>query len=156
MGTKPESPGLIDVLNALHEKGLTNPQIFGILADPSGKYIVSEEQLTPFAQYMNANERVQGMQEATKEAIDENVNTRADQWSLHGTLNGQPMNGEQILYVKDSEGRILMVGSGDVAFDSATGKAKEDVGDMLVCLDTNTRETVWVKAMKYLLLAIKV
>lgn len=146
MGTKPESPGLIDVLNALHEKGLTNPQIFSILADPSGKYIVSEEQLTPFAQYMNANERVQGMQEATKETIDENVNTRADQWSLHGTLNGQPMNGEQILYVKDSEGRILMVGSGDVAFDSDTGKAKEDVGDMLVCLDTNTRETVWVKA----------
>ena len=146
MGTKQESPGLIDVLNALHEKGLTNPQIFGILADPSGKYIVSEEQLTPFAQYMHANERVQGMQEATKEAIDENVNTRADQWSFHGAMNGNEMNGEQVLYVKDSEGRTLMVGSGEVAFDSTTGKAKEDVGDMLVCLDTNTREAVWVKA----------
>lgn len=146
MGVKPKTDGLVDVLNALQEKGLTNPQIYGMLADPSGKYIVSEEQLTPFAQYMHANERVQGMQEATKEAIDENVNTRADQWSFHGTMNGNEMNGEQVLYVKDSEGRTLIVGSGEVAFDSTTGKAKEDVGDMLVCLDANTRETVWLKA----------
>lgn len=146
MGAKPKTDGLVDVLNALQERGLTNPQIYGILADPSGKYIVSEEQLTPFAQYMHANEMIQGMQESTKEAIDENVNTRADQWSLHGTMNGNEMNGEQVLYVKDSEGRILMVGSGEVAFDPTNGRAKEDVGDMLVCLDTNTRETVWVKA----------
>lgn len=146
MGAKPKTNGLVDVLNALQERGLTNPQIYGILADPSGKYIVREEQLTPFAQYMHANEMIQGMQESTKEAIDENVNTRADQWSLHGTMNGNEMNGEQVLYVKDSEGRILMVGSGEVAFDPTNGRAKEDVGDMLVCLDTNTRETVWVKA----------
>lgn len=146
MGAKPKTDGLVDVLNALQEKGLTNPQIYGILADPSGKYIVGEEQLTPFAQYMHANERVQGMQEATKEAIDENVNTRADQWSFHGTMNGNEMNGEQVLYVKDSEGRTLIVGSGEVAFDPTSGRAKEDVGDMLVCLDANTRETVWLKA----------
>lgn len=146
MGAKPKTDGLVDVLNSLHGKGLTNPQIYGILADPSGKYIVSEEQLTPFAQYMHANEMIQGMQEATKEAIDENVNTRADQWSLHGTMNGNKMNGEQVLYVKDNEGRTLIVGSGEVAFDPTSGRAKEGVGDMLVCLDTNTRETVWIKA----------
>lgn len=146
MGAKPKADGLVDVLNALHGKGLTNPQIYGILADPSGKYIVSEEQLTPFAQYMHANEMIQGMQEATKEAIDENVNTRADQWSLHGSMNGNEMNGEQVLYVKDNEGRTLIVGSGEVAFDPTSGRAKEGVGDMLVCLDTNTREAVWIKA----------
>lgn len=146
MGAKPKTDGLVDVLNALHGKGLTNPQIYGILADPSGKYIVSEEQLTPFAQYMHANEMIQGMQEATKEAIDENVNTRADQWSLHGSMNGNEMNGEQVLYVKDNEGRTLIVGSGEVAFDPTSGRAKEGVGDMLVCLDTNTREAVWIKA----------
>ena len=146
MGAKPKTDGLVDVLNALQEKGLTNPQIYGILADPSGKYIVSEEQLTPFAQYMHANERIQGMQEATKEAIDENVNTRADQWSLHGSMNGNEMNGEQVLYVKDNEGRTLIVGSGEVAFDPTSGRAKEGVGDMLVCLDTNTREVVWIKS----------
>lgn len=146
MGAKPKTDGLVDVLNALQGKGLTNPQIYGILADPSGKYIVSEEQLTPFAQYMHANEMIQGMQEATKEAIDENVNTRADQWSLHGSINGNEMNGEQVLYVKDNEGRTLIVGSGEVAFDPTSGRAKEGVGDMLVCLDTNTREAVWIKA----------
>lgn len=146
MGAKPKTDGLVDVLNALQGKGLTNPQIYGILADSSGKYIVSEEQLTPFAQYMHANEMIQGMQEATKEAIDENVNTRADQWSLHGTMNGNKMDGEQVLYVKDNEGRTLIVGSGEVAFDPTSGRAKEGVGDMLVCLDTNTRETVWIKA----------
>lgn len=146
MGAKPKTDGLVDVLNALQGKGLTNPQIYGILTDPSGKYIVSEEQLTPFAQYMHANEMIQGMQEATKEAIDENVNTRADQWSLHGSMNGNEMNGEQVLYVKDNEGRTLIVGSGEVAFDPTSGRAKEGVGDMLVCLDTNTREAVWIKA----------
>lgn len=146
MGAKPKTDGLVDVLNALQGKGLTNPQIYGILADPSGKYIVSEEQLTPFAQYMHANEMIQGMQEATKEAIDENVNTRADQWSLHGSMNGNEMNGEQVLYVKDNEGRTLIVGSGEVAFDPTSGRAKEGVGDMLVCLDTNTREAVLIKA----------
>ncbi len=127
----------------LQKQGLTNPQIYDWMVQQGG---LTVERLTPFAQYMHANERVQGMQEATREAIDENVNTRADQWSFHGTINGNKMNGEQVLYVTDKEGRMLIVGSGEVAFDPITGRAKEDVGDMLVCLDTNTRETVYLKA----------
>lgn len=127
----------------LQEQGLTNPQIYDWMVQQGG---LTVEQLAPFAQYMHANERVQGMQEATREAIDENVNTRADQWSFHGTINGNKMDGEQVLYVKDNEGRTLIVGSGEVAFDPITGRAKEDVGDMLVCLDANTRETVYLKA----------
>lgn len=127
----------------LQEQGLTNPQIYDWMVQQGG---LTVEQLAPFAQYMHANERVQGMQEATREAIDENVNTRADQWSFHGTINGNKMNGEQVLYVTDNEGRTLIVGSGEVAFDPITGRAKEDVGDMLVCLDANTRETVYLKA----------
>lgn len=127
----------------LQEQGLTNPQIYDWMVQQGG---LTVEQLAPFAQYMHANERVQGMQEATKEVIDENVNTRADQWSFHGTINGNKMNGEQVLYVTDNEGRTLIVGSGVVAFDPITGRAKEDVGDMLVCLDANTRETVYLKA----------
>lgn len=127
----------------LQEQGLTNPQIYDWMVQQGG---LTVEQLAPFAQYMHANERVQGMQEATREAIDENVNTRADQWSFHGTINGNKMNGEQVLYVTDNEGRTLIVGSGEVAFDPITGRAKEDVGDMLVCLDVNTRETVYLKA----------
>lgn len=127
----------------LQEQGLTNPQIYDWMVRQGG---LTVEQLAPFAQYMHANERVQRMQEATREAIDENVNTRADQWSFHGTINGNEMNGEQVLYVTDNEGRTLIVGSGEVAFDPITGRAKEDVGDMLVCLDANTRETVYLKA----------
>ena len=127
----------------LQDQGLTNPQIYDWMVQQGG---LTVEQLAPFAQYMHANERVQGMQEATREAIDENVNTRADQWSFHGTINGNKMNGEQVLYVTDNEGRTLIVGSGEVAFDPITGRAKEDVGDMLVCLDANTRETVYLKA----------
>lgn len=127
----------------LQKQGLTNPQIYDWMVQQGG---LTVERLAPFAQYMHANERVQGMQEATREAIDENVNTRADQWSFHGTINGNKMNGEQVLYVTDKEGRMLIVGSGEVAFDPITGRAKEDVGDMLVCLDTNTRETVYLKA----------
>lgn len=127
----------------LQDQDLTNPQIYDWMVQQGG---LTVEQLAPFARYMHANERVQGMQEATREAIDENVNTRADQWSFHGTINGNKMNGEQVLYVTDKEGRMLIVGSGEVAFDPITGRAKEDVGDMLVCLDTNTRETVYLKA----------
>ena len=56
------------------------------------------------------------------------------------------MNGEQALYVQDSNGRTLLVGSGDIAFDQTTGRAKEGSGDMLVCLDPNTKELVYVKA----------
>ena len=126
----------------LHQQGLTPAQIYDALIQNG----LTQEELTPLAQYINANARVQGMQQATADAIEENVNSFVSDWSYHGTLNGQPMNGEQALYVQDSNGRTLLVGSGDVAFDQTTGRAKEGSGDMLVCFDPNTREMVYVKA----------
>lgn len=126
----------------LHQQGLTPAQIYDALIQNG----LTEEELTPLAQYINANARVQGMQQATADAIEENVKSFVSDWSYHGTLNGQPMNGEQALYVQDSNGRTLLVGSGDVAFDQTTGRAKEGVGDMLVCFDPNTKEMVYVKA----------
>lgn len=127
----------------LQSQGLTNPQIYDWMVQQGG---LTVEQLEPFAHYINANARVQGMQEATKQKIEETVSVFAQDWSYHGTLNGQPMNGEQALYVQDSNGRTLLVGSGDVAFDQTTGRAKEGSGDMLVCFDPNTKEMVYVKA----------
>lgn len=126
----------------LHQQGLTPAQIYDALIQNG----LTEEELTPLAQYINANARVQGMQKATADAIEENVKSFISDWSYHGTLNGQAMNGEQALYVQDSNGRTLLVGSGDVAFDQTTGRAKEGSGDMLVCLDPNTKELVYVKA----------
>jgi hypothetical protein len=126
----------------LHQQGLTPAQIYDALIQNG----LIEEELTPLAQYINANARVQGMQQATADAIEENVKSFISDWSYHGTLNGQAMNGEQALYVQDSSGRTLLVGSGDVAFDQTTGRAKEGSGDMLVCLDPNTKELVYVKA----------
>lgn len=126
----------------LHQQGLTPAQIYDALIQNG----LTEEELTPLAQYINANARVQGMQQATADAIEENVKSFISDWSYHGTLNGKQMNGEQALYVKDSSGRTLLVGSGDVAFDQTTGRAKEGSGDMLVCLDPNTKEMVYVKA----------
>ena len=125
----------------LQSQGLTNPQIYDWMIQNG----LTQEQLEPFAHYINANARVQGMQEATKQKIEEVVSGVVQDWSYHGELNGQKMNGEQVVYVQDSEGRTLIVGSGDVAFDSTTGRAKEDVGDMLICLDPNTKEMVYLK-----------
>lgn len=132
----------------LHQQGLTPAQIYDALIQNG----LIQEELTPLAQYINANARVQGMQQATADAINENVKDFVSDWSYHGTLNGQPMNGEQALYVQDSSGRTLLVGSGDVAFDQTTGRAKEGSGDMLVCLDPNTKEMVYVKADEVTLL----
>ena len=126
----------------LHQQGLTPAQIYDALIQNG----LTQEELTPLAQYINANARVQGMQQATADVIEENVKSFVSDWSYHGTLNGQPMNGEQALYVQDSNGRTLLVGSGDVAFDQTTGRAKEGSGDMLVCLDLNTKEMLYVKA----------
>lgn len=126
----------------LHQQGLTPAQIYDALIQNG----LTEEELTPLAQYINANARVQGMQQATADVIEENVKSFISDWSYHGTLNGQAMNGEQALYVQDSNGRTLLVGSGDVAFDQTTGRAKEGSGDMLVCFDPNTKEMVYVKA----------
>lgn len=133
----------------LQSQGLTNPQIYDWMVQQGG---LTVEQLEPFAHYINANARVQGMQDATKQKIEETVSAFVQDWSYHGTLNGQPMNGEQALYVQDSNGRTFLVGSGDVAFDQTTGRAKEGSGDMLVCLDPNTKEMVYVKADEVTLL----
>lgn len=130
------------IFEKLHQKGLTPAQIYDALIQNG----LTQEELTPLAQYINANARVQGMQQATADVIEENVKSFVSDWSYHGTLNGQAMNGEQSLYVQDSNGRTLLVGSGDVAFDQTTGRAKEGSGDMLVCFDPNTREMVYVKA----------
>lgn len=130
------------VFEKLHQQGLTPAQIYDALIQNG----LTQEELTPLAQYINANARVQGMQQATADAIEENVKEFTSDWSYHGTLNGQKMDGEQALYVQDSRSRTLLVGSGDVAFDQTTGKAKEGSGDMLVCLDPNTKELVYVKA----------
>lgn len=127
----------------LKQQGLTNPQIYDWMVQQGG---LTVEQLEPFAHYINANARVQGMQEATKNAIDEQVSSYVQDWSFHGTLNGQEKNGEQAIYVQDSNGRTLLVGTGEVAFDTTTGRAKEGVGDMLVCLDPKTGDTVYVKS----------
>lgn len=130
------------VFEKLYQQGLTPAQIYDALIQNG----LTQEELTPLAQYINANARVQGMQQATADAIEENVKEFTSDWSYHGTLNGQKMDGEQALYVQDSNSRTLLVGSGDVAFDQTTGKAKEGSGDMLVCLDPNTKELVYVKA----------
>ena len=127
----------------LKQQGLTNPQIYDWMVQQGG---LTVEQLEPFAHYINANARVQGMQEATKNAIDEQVSSYVQDWSFHGTLNGQKMNGEQAIYVQDRSGRTLILGSGEVAFDSTTGRAKEGVGDMIVCLDPNTHDVVYLKS----------
>lgn len=127
----------------LKQQGLTNPQIYDWMVQQGG---LTVEKLEPFAHYINANARVQGMQEATKNAIDEQVSSYVQDWSFHGTLNGQEKNGEQAIYVQDSNGRTLLVGTGEVAFDTTTGRAKEGVGDMLVCLDPKSGETVYVKS----------
>ena len=127
----------------LKQQGLTNPQIYDWMVQQGG---LTVEQLEPFAHYINANARVQGMQEATKNAIDEQVSSYVQDWSFHGTLNGQEKNGEQAIYVQDNNGRTLLVGTGEVAFDTTTGRAKEGVGDMLVCLDPKSGETVNVKS----------
>ncbi len=126
----------------LQDQGLTNPQIYQWMMDNG----LTQEQLEPFARYINANARVQGMQQATAQKIEEKVSAYVQDWSLHGTLNGQEANGEQVVWVQDKEGRTLVVGSGEMAFDSTNGRAKEGVGDMLICLDPNTGEMVYVKA----------
>ena len=125
----------------LQSQGLTNPQIYDWMVQNG----LTQEQLEPFAHYINANARVLGMQEATKQKIEEVVSGVVQDWSYKGELNGKKMNGEQVFYVQDSDGRVLIVGSGDVAFDPTTGRAKEDVGDLLICLDPNTKEMVYLK-----------
>lgn len=132
-----------DNFKKMQEEGMTNPQIYDWMIQNGG---MTQEQLKPFADYINANARVQGMQQRTQQKIEELVGKVVHDWSYRGTMNGVKTDGEQVLFVEDRDGRRLMVGSGDVAFDSVTGRAKEDVGDMLVCLDPETKELVYIKA----------
>lgn len=132
-----------DNFKKMQDEGMTNPQIYDWMIRNGG---MTQEQLKPFADYINANARVQGMQQRTQQKIEEVVGKVVHDWSYRGTMNGAKSDGEQVLYVEDRDGRRLMVGSGDVAFDSVTGRAKEDVGDMLVCLDPETKELVYIKA----------
>ena len=132
-----------DNFKKMQEEGMTNPQIYDWMIQNGG---MTQEQLKPFADYINANARVQGMQQRTQQKIEELVGKVVHDWSYRGTMDGVKTDGEQVLFVEDRDGRRLMVGSGDVAFDSVTGRAKEDVGDMLVCLDPETKELVYIKA----------
>ena len=128
-----------DVLKQEYERltkeGLSEPQIYMELIN-SG---LTQEQLAPFADYINAKAKAVGMYRGTEQKIAETVQKHVEQWSYKGELNGEKQEGGQILFVKDNNGRLLIVGAGDVAFDSE-GRTRENVGDMLSVLDPNTKE----------------
>lgn len=128
-----------DVLKQEYERltkeGLSEPQIYMELIN-SG---LTQEQLAPFADYINAKAKAVGMYRGTEQKIAETVQKHVEQWSYKGELNSEKQDGGQILFVKDNNGRLLIVGAGDVAFDSE-GRTRENVGDMLSVLDPNTKE----------------
>nr|DAN15262.1 MAG TPA: Chromatin remodeling complex ATPase [Caudoviricetes sp.] len=135
----------------LQSQGLTNPQIYDWMVQQGG---LTVEQLTPFAHYINANARVQGMQEATKQNIENVASSFVQDWSYRDRLNGVGMmnadgSAETVLFVYH-DGKELIVGSGDVSFNQPNEygirRAKEDVGDMLVCFDPQTGQMVYVHA----------
>ena len=128
-----------DVLKQEYERlakeGLSEPQIYMELIN-SG---LTQEQLVPFADYINTKAKAVGMYRGTEQKIAETVQKHVEQWSYKGELNGEKQEGGQMLFVKDNNGRLLIVGAGDVAFDNE-GRARESVGDMLSVLDPNTRK----------------
>jgi predicted RNA methylase len=132
-----------DVLKQEYERlakeGLSEPQIYMELFN-SG---LTQEQLAPFADYINAKAKAVGMYRGTEQKIAETVQKHVEQWSYKGELDGEKQDGGQMLFVKDNNGRLLIVGAGDVAFDSE-GRARESVGDMLSVLDPNTKEMDFV------------
>lgn len=132
-----------DVLKQEYERltkeGLSEPQIYMELIN-SG---LTQEQLAPFADYINAKAKAVGMYRGTEQKIAETVQKHVEQWSYKGELNGEKQDGGQMLFVKDNNGRLLIVGAGDVAFDSE-GRARESIGDMLSVLDPNTKEMDFV------------
>lgn len=132
-----------DVLKQEYERltkeGLSEPQIYMELIN-SG---LTQEQLAPYADYINAKAKAVGMYRGTEQKIAETVQKHVEQWSYKGELNGEKQEGGQMLFVKDNNGRLLIVGAGDVAFDSE-GRARENVGDMLSMLDPNTKEMDFV------------
>lgn len=120
--------------------GLSNPQIYlKLMEDGYG----NEVTLAPFADYINAKAKAVGMYRGTEQKIAETVQKHVEQWSYKGELDGVKQNGEQVLFVKDNKGRLLIVGAGDVAFDN-DGRARESVGDMLSVLDPATMEMDFV------------
>lgn len=132
-----------DVLKQEYERqtkeGLSEPQIYMELIN-SG---LTQEQLAPFADYINAKAKAVGMYRGTEQKIAETVQKHVEQWSYKGELNGEKQEGGQMLFVKDNNGRLLIVGAGDVAFDSE-GRARESIGDMISVLDPNTKEMDFV------------
>ena len=132
-----------DVLKQEYERltkeGLSEPQIYMELIN-SG---LTQEQLAPFADYINTKAKAVGMYRGTEQKIAETVQKHVEQWSYKDELNGEKQDGGQMLFVKDNNGRLLIVGAGDVAFDSE-GRARESVGDMLSVLDPNTKEMDFV------------
>lgn len=135
----------------LQSQGLTNPQIYDWMVQQGG---LTVEQLEPFAHYINANARVQGMQDATKQNIENVASAFVQEWSYKDRLNGVGMmnadgSAETVLFVYH-DGKELIVGSGDVSFNQPNEygirRAKEDVGDMLVCFDPQTGQMVYVRA----------
>lgn len=120
--------------------GMSEPQIYLKMME-SG--YGNEVTLAPFADYINAKAKAVGMYRGTEQKIAETVQKHVEQWSYKGELNGEKQEGGQMLFVKDNNGRLLIVGAGDVAFDSE-GRARENVGDMLSVLDPNTKEMDFV------------
>lgn len=132
-----------DVLKQEYERltkeGLSEPQIYMELFN-SG---LTQEQLAPFADYINAKAKAVGMYRGTEQKIAETVQKHVEQWSYKGELNGEKQEGGQMVFVKDNKGRLLIVGAGDVAFDN-DGRAREIVGDMISVLDTEKGEMDFV------------
>ena len=132
-----------DVLKEEYERmqkaGMSNPQIYMELFN-SG---LTQEQLAPLADYINALSKAQGMFKGTQDKIVETTQKHVGQWSYKGELNGEKQNGEQMVFVKDNKGRLLIVGAGDVTFD---GEGRVRDGDMLSVYDPATREMDFVHA----------
>lgn len=132
-----------DVLKQEYERltkeGLSEPQIYMELIN-SG---LTQEQLAPFADYINAKAKAVGMYRGTEQKIAETVQKHVEQWSYKGELNGEKQEGGQMVFVKDNKGRLLIVGAGDVAFDN-DGRARESVGDMISVLDAEKGEMDFV------------
>lgn len=132
-----------DVLKEEYERmqkaGMSNPQIYMELFNAG----LTQEQLAPLADYINALSKAQGMFKGTQDKIVETTQKHVGQWSYKGELNGEKQNGEQMVFVKDNKGRVLIVGAGDVAFD---GEGRVRDGDMLTVYDPATREMDFVHA----------
>lgn len=123
----------------MQKAGMSNPQIYMELFNAG----LTQEQLAPLADYINALSKAQGMFKGTQDKIVETTQKHVGQWSYKGELNGEKQNGEQMVFVKDDKGRVLIVGAGDVAFD---GEGRVRDGDMLTVYDPATREMDFVHA----------